>query len=60
MYFNPYQRLVITKSITELPYPSGNCGLIESRSRRNNKFESGAVVFYDNERRDLPKATIDS
>lgn len=54
--FNPKQRMAINKSIIELTDPSGNCGLVESRSRRSNKFEDGTVVFYDNERCDLPSS----
>lgn len=50
---NPYQRLTITKAITELIDPSGIFSLIENRARRNSRFKDGAVVFYENDQRDI-------
>lgn len=51
--FNSQKRLAMTKSTIALTDPKGNCGLVESRLRRNSRFEDGTVVFFDNERSDL-------
>lgn len=56
MNFNLEQVLAITKSISELTDPYGSYGLVERRSRRNNRFDDGVVVLYDNERHDLPSS----
>lgn len=53
MDFNPKQRLAITKSIIELTDPSGNYGLVKRRLRKNDRFDDGAIMFYDNERHNL-------
>lgn len=39
---------MIIKSIIELTTPLGNCGLVENRSRRSNRFEEDGTVFYEN------------
>lgn len=47
-WFQAITRLAITKSIIVLTDASGSYSLVESRSRRNSRFEDNAIVFYDN------------
>lgn len=53
MDFSLEQRLVITKVIIELADPSRSLNLTENRLRRDNRFEDGALVSYENDRRDI-------
>lgn len=49
MDFSLKQRLAITNAIIKLTDPLGSSGLAKNRSRRNNRFEENAVVFYADE-----------
>lgn len=44
----------ITKAKIELNGSSGSSGLILDKTRRNNRFEDSAVVFYENDHLDIP------
>lgn len=59
MDFNPKQTLAITKSIIELTDPSGSCGLVERRSKKNDRFNDGIIAFNDKKRRNSLVAMID-
>lgn len=54
MDFNLEQRLAITKAIIELTDPLEISNLVEKESRINNLFEDSALIFYENNRRDVP------
>lgn len=54
MDFNSKQRLAITKAIMELTNFTEDVNLIEKRTKKNNRFEDNALVFYENNRRDVP------
>lgn len=51
--FSPGKRLVITKAIIELTEPSGSSNVVESKRRRNNRFNDNAVVFHENDRHNI-------
>lgn len=53
MDFNPEQRLAITKAIVEL-IAAESSNLIERKPRRNDLFEDNALIFYENNRKDVP------
>lgn len=53
MDFNLEQRLAITKAIIELTDSSERSNLIKKKPKRNNRFEDSALVFYENNRKDV-------
>lgn len=54
MDFDSKQRLAITKAILELTDSAEGVNLVEKRTRKNNRFEDNTLVFYENNRRDVP------
>lgn len=52
--FNREQMLTIMKAIIELTNMLGSSNLVESRTRRNNKFDDNAVVFNENDQGEVP------
>lgn len=54
MDFDSKQRIAITKAILELTDSIEGVNLIEKRTRKSNRFENNLLVFYENNRRDVP------
>lgn len=54
MDFSPRQRLAITKAIMDLTGSTERVNFVEKRAGKNNRFEDNALVFYENNRRDVP------
>lgn len=54
MDFGLELRLTITKAIIELIDPSGSSSFVESRLKRNNRFQDGGVVVYKNDQGTAP------
>lgn len=54
MDFNSKQRRAITKAIMELTDSTEGMNFVEKRTGKNNRFEDNGLVFYKNNRRDVP------
>lgn len=54
MDFSSKQRLAITKTIMELTESTESANLVEGRLEKNNRFEDNALIFYRNNRNDIP------
>lgn len=54
MDFNSEQILAIRKAIIELTDYSKSLNLDEKKPRRNSRFEDNALVFYENNSKDVP------
>lgn len=54
MDFNSKQRLVITKATLELTDSTESVNFVERRIGKNGRFEDNALVFHENNLRDVP------
>lgn len=54
MDFNSKQMLAIKKAIIELIVSTKNVNFVERRTWKNSQLEDNALLFYENNRRDVP------